>query len=432
MSLAISRCLRADTGIAALICVAAGCTSEPSGSINEMPVTESNVTQAMDDSEGPADSAYKFQPPALSDAEIRNGWISLFDGISLFGWNVPDNTNWRVENGSLVADGGNPGLLTTPFEFDDFELRCDFHLEAGGNSGVFLRTAANAASPVTDTYEVNICDSHETHPTGSLVGRHRASPVPPVEGEWHTFHVRCERNRIRVRLDGTGIVDFRDDTENTRESGFIGLQMNGGRIAFRNVCVRPVGTSDLFDGGSLSGWSVVDGSNSSFEVINGAIHVRDGPGFLQTDSTYGDFLLHVEARTNGDSLNSGVFFRAQSGTRDAPSHGYEMQIQNGFRNDDRTLPADSGTGAIFRRAPARYVVANDREWLTATLLAQGDRLATWVNGYQVVNWQDTRDPHENPRRGRRLDAGHISLQGHDPTTDLDFHVIRIHEFAENN
>ncbi|MCP4505153.1 MAG: DUF1080 domain-containing protein, partial [Fuerstiella sp.] len=53
--------------------------------------------------------------------------------------------------------------------------------------------------------------------------------------------------------------------------------------------------------------------------------------------------------------------------------------------------------------------------------------ATFVNGYQVVNWEDDRKPDENPRRGRRLDAGHISLQGHDPTTDLDFRALRIHE-----
>ena len=103
-----------------------------------------------------------------------------------------------------------------------------------------------------------------------------------------------------------------------------------------------------------------------------------------------------------------------------------MQLHNGFKNGDLTKPADSGTGAIFRRVAARYVVANDREFLTAVLIAQGDRFASWVNGYQVVNWQDTREPSDNPREGRRLEAGHPSLQGHDPTTDLDFRSFEIH------
>ncbi len=371
----------------------------------------------------------EFIAPNLTAEEIQDGWISLFDGVSLFGWQQPEANNWRVEDYCLVADEGDPGLLTTPFQFDDYELRCDFHLESGGNSGVFLRTAANASNPATDTYELNICDSHDSFPTGSLVGRHKAEDVPAVEGDWHTFHVRCDGPDLKVWLDESLIVEFTDESDHARSSGSIGLQTNGGRIAFRNVFLRPLRNTELFDGNSLDGWSVVDGSESQFTVADDSIHVSNGPGFLQTDSTHADFILQVQARINGDALNSGVFFRAVSGTAEAPSHGYEMQLQNGYNNGDRTQPADSGTGAIFRRVAARYVVANDREWLTATLIAQQDRFATWVNGYQVVNWQDIREPDNNPRKGKRLDAGHISLQGHDPTTDLDFHSIRIHEFA---
>ena len=101
-------------------------------------------------------------------------------------------------------------------------------------------------------------------------------------------------------------------------------------------------------------------------------------------------------------------------------------MHNGFKNGDRTKPLDSGTGGIFRRVAARYVVANDLEFLTAVLVAQGDQFGSWVNGYQVVNWQDTRALNDNPREGRRLDPGHISLQGHDSKTDLDFRSIEIH------
>jgi hypothetical protein len=52
-----------------------------------------------------------------------------------------------------------------------------------------------------------------------------------------------------------------------------------------------------------------------------------------------------------------------------------------------------------------------------------------VNGYQVVNWQDTREANPNPRVGKRLEAGHLSLQGHDPTTDLDFKAVDVHTFS---
>ena len=107
-----------------------------------------------------------------------------------------------------------------------------------------------------------------------------------------------------------------------------------------------------------------------------------------------------------------------------------MQLHNGFRDGDRSRPADSGTGAIFRGAAARYVVADDGSFLTAVLIADGDRFCSWVNGYQVVGWRDERVENENPRQGRRLQPGHLSLQGHDPGTDVDFRAVDVHEFAE--
>jgi hypothetical protein len=57
-------------------------------------------------------------------------------------------------------------------------------------------------------------------------------------------------------------------------------------------------------------------------------------------------------------------------------------------------------------------------------------MAVWVNGYQVTDWTDTRAPDENPRRGRRLEAGTLIIQGHDPTTDLSFRNMRIAELPE--
>src|SRR5207249_222175 len=105
--------------------------------------------------------------------------------------------------------------------------------------------------------------------------------------------------------------------------------------------------------------------------------------------------------------------------------GYESQIQNGFKNGDRTKPSDYGTGGIYRRQPARRVVPNDREWFTNTIVADGPHVAVWVNGYQVSDWTDTRPPAENPREGKRLGPGAIALQGHDATTDFLFRNFRV-------
>ena len=376
-----------------------------------------------------AEPLVEYVSPPLTEEEVSAGWISLFDGRSLFGWEIPAETNWHVEGDSIVADSGSKSLLLTPFELDDFELRCSFHLSPGGNSGVFLRTADVVTDPARDTYELNICDSHATHKTGSLVGRYVAMDVPAVEGAWHDLRVLCQGPRIQSWLDGKQIVDFTDTSESIRLIGKLGLQKNEGRAAYRNVCVRPLRFSALLNGQDTTGWHSVPGSKSEFIVRDGLLHVSGGPGFLETDATFRDFAMKVTARIQGEGVNSGVFFRAMPGTEKAPSNGYEMQLHNGKKNGDPTKPVDYGTGAIFRRIPARRIVANDPSFFTAVLIAQGDYFASWVNGYQVVSWTDTREDRENPREGRRLAGGHLSLQGHDPGTDLDFQAIDIHRFS---
>jgi hypothetical protein len=43
----------------------------------------------------------------------------------------------------------------------------------------------------------------------------------------------------------------------------------------------------------------------------------------------------------------------------------------------------------------------------------------------VSDWTDERPPHGNPREGLRTEPGALSIQGHDPTTDLMFRNIRL-------
>ena len=82
-------------------------------------------------------------------------------------------------------------------------------------------------------------------------------------------------------------------------------------------------------------------------------------------------MLQFECKTLGNGLNSGIFFRCIPGQY---QNGYEAQIQNAFRNDDRTKPVDFGTGAIYRRVAARKVVSNDNEWFTMTVVADGKHI----------------------------------------------------------
>lgn len=433
----------------AVALAASGCANEsgPKTAASKAPPAENKSSQAEKaDETSPATSKEKAQdepaaakkPSAernslLTRDQIDAGWIALFDGHSLFGWKPNSDANWSVKDGAITADSGMPGLLCTPVRFANFELKCDYRLAAGGNSGIFLRTAFQPKNPAVDCYELNMCDTHKEFRTASLVGRTKPTETFTGEdGEWHSFHVTCDGARTTVTFDGKPALEFDDAGEKPLHAGHIGLQMNGGKVEFRNVFLKPLGVKPLFDGKSLDGWRKVDGSKSTFEVKDGAIHVENGAGFLETETTFGDFVLQGSARTNGDRLNSGVFFRTMPGTEKAPSNGYEFQIQNGYKDNNRTKPADFGTGAIFRRAPARTVVSNDREWFAFTLVADGPTFATWVDGYPVCVWTDDREANENPRQGKRLEAGHFSLQGHDPTTNLDFRAFGAAELPKGD
>jgi hypothetical protein len=122
--------------------------------------------------------------------------------------------------------------------------------------------------------------------------------------------------------------------------------------------------------------------------------------------------------------NSGVFFRGDKG---AFWSGYESQIRNEYRNDDRRQPVDYGTGAIYFRVPAREIIPNDGEFFYKTIVAYGRHMAVWINGIQTADWEDPRPEGKNARVQARLSGGVFSLQAHDPTTNLDFKDIRAAE-----
>jgi hypothetical protein len=75
-------------------------------------------------------------------------------------------------------------------------------------------------------------------------------------------------------------------------------------------------------------------------------------------------------------------------------------------------------------------VPNDNEFFTMTINVRGPQFDIWVDGYPVTSWEDTRPPADNPRRGLKTAAGTISLQAHDPTTDLHFRNIRLAPFPQ--
>ena len=74
------------------------------------------------------------------------GGLALFDGQTLFGWQS-ETKDWSVVDSVITGVGKKPNLLTTTSPFENYELRVEYRLEKGGNSGIFLRTANITQKP---------------------------------------------------------------------------------------------------------------------------------------------------------------------------------------------------------------------------------------------------------------------------------------------
>jgi hypothetical protein len=93
-----------------------------------------------------AAALYGQQPNTLSRAEKAAGWILLFDGKTMQGWEDPSKKNppgdaWSIEGGALKAKR-RPQVrqdLFTTATFRDFELAFDWRISPKGNSGVKYR-----------------------------------------------------------------------------------------------------------------------------------------------------------------------------------------------------------------------------------------------------------------------------------------------------
>ncbi|RIK86709.1 MAG: DUF1080 domain-containing protein [Planctomycetota bacterium] len=384
------------------------------------------------------------EPNVVTPEQAAAGWISLFDGETLFGWQPTTSANWQVADGAITVSAGEPGFLMTTSQFADYELHVEFKAPASTNSGVFLRTPLQPANPARDCYELNIAPIDNPFPTGMLVQRFTLKAladdsgpqrdlrtlrsIADAVGGWCSLDVTVSGDKVSLSIFGERVYTYVDPTPLTR--GHIGLQFRAGPVAFRNIRLRPVGLQPMLSGRDLAGWNTKEKRASQFTIAEqGELHVTGGSGQLETDAAYGDFTLQFDTRVDGDGLNSGVFFRCIPGEY---MQGYECQISNKMIDGDPARPADFGTGAIYRRIPARRIVAQDRQWFTTTINAVGPHIAVWVNGYQVTDWTDTRPANENPRAGLRTAPGAIAIQGHDPTTNLRFRNFRIAELPPRN
>jgi hypothetical protein len=190
---------------------------------------------------------------ALSPEEEQAGFTALFDGTSLKGW--AQKGNWVIEDGAAYRKEKGGSLTYTAAKVpDDFELRFDWKVSKGCNSGVYYRPGQ---------YEYQVLDNANS-PYGENPRQAAASlffcmspsrDVSKPHGEWNEGRVVCKGTVIQHWLNGVKVIDF-DYTDpkwskevellrirgadlNAR-GGQISLQDHGQDVWFRNVRLRTI------------------------------------------------------------------------------------------------------------------------------------------------------------------------------------------------
>lgn len=360
----------------------------------------------------------------LDADNLKGGWIRLFDGQSLTGWEAAGKANWQVKDGTIEVSEGEVGLLVTTSRWHNYELQFEFQSDIETNSGVFLRTPSRPTNPTVDCYEWNIAPLSNPFPTGSLVARTRIDATHEMTSDpkrWYTAKLRLLEGEVTVWIDEKEVLKYVDPKP--LGAGHIGLQHNKGRAAFRNIQIRPLDLPTLIPLKSLEDWITSQTGDGKFErLADGSLRIEGGKGQIETKQLYGDFVLQMEGILDHDKSNSGLFFRC---IPNDPLNGYECQLHQGFLDGDRTKPADGGLGGIFRRQNARAVLGEPLKPFFVTVVAQGPHIATWVNGIPIADFTDTRKEDPNPRKGLRVAPGSLMFQGHDPTTKITITSLRV-------
>jgi hypothetical protein len=189
-------------------------------------------------------------------------------------------------------------------------------------------------------------------------------------------------------------------TSNRRQ--FITTAMATGS-ALEAAAQTPSGPAPLFDGKTLSGWTIQEGPETAFYVDDGAVVVHESAGFpawLRSARQYENFDLRGEFFIKG-WIDSGIYFHA-------PEHGRNtwegIQLKIFHQVDPK--PVSNSMGSLFPLVPPRLVnVKNKGEWNSFRIRMDWPRLQVWTNGELIHDL----DLEANPDFKYRLRKGYLGL-----------------------
>ena len=192
-------------------------------------------------------------------------FVDMFNGKDLSGWvniNTAEDT-WKIRDGMVICSGRPIGVMCSEKQYENFILHIEWmHMEAGGNSGVFVWSNArpDERTRLPNGVEVQMLELQwpdlnirngvrppDAYVHGELfgVGGVKTTPDNPRgdrsmsienrakgKGEWNTYDVVAVDGTIKLAVNGKFVNGI---TRSTQKKGYFCLESEGGEIHFRNM-----------------------------------------------------------------------------------------------------------------------------------------------------------------------------------------------------
>lgn len=203
----------------------------------------------------------------LSDEELAQGFTLLFDGRTMTGWRgykkdfVPV-LGWSVRDAAICHTvGGGGGDLVTNEEYGDFDLRFQWRIAKGGNSGIIWHVIESEQETYMTGPEYQVFDDLSKPPDQKQQGAGAlydlvppANPPLRAADEWNDGRIVVQKGRVQHWLNGVQVVDapchgpewdkmiaaskFHEWPQFGKSTaGRIALQDHGDEVAYRSIRV---------------------------------------------------------------------------------------------------------------------------------------------------------------------------------------------------
>lgn len=203
----------------------------------------------------------------LSAAEKADGWQLLFNGEDMSQWRNFKQSGlspaWVVQDGAMHLSAKDGGDILTRASYGDFELKLEWKISTGGNSGILVLADEQGEYIYSHAPEVQILDNEkhpdrelDSHRSGSLYDLVASHPSSHKKaGEWNRVRIRLMDDLLQVWQNGvmtTTLVLGSSTWDNLvaaskfadwsgfgkAREGRIGLQDHGDKVWFKNIKIR--------------------------------------------------------------------------------------------------------------------------------------------------------------------------------------------------